>query len=119
MPATCFTCGDKGHISADCPNNDQLDTRPTWCGMCDRRTRHIGINADLTIMARCPNCHPSPRKPMPQHRRCSACKMIVYSWDTAGCGQHESPVAPDRRLPLDEIHRIERRESAPGEWGAA
>lgn len=111
MPPTCFTCGTPGHIAAECPQSEVLDTRPTWCGICDPRTRLLTVSLEKGTVMKCPECHPSPRKPPAQHKRCPACKMTVYAWDTSPCGMHESPVAPDRRLSLDEIHAIERSNS--------
>lgn len=92
MPATCFTCGVQGHISADCPNNEVLDTRPPWCGICDRRTRLVTIDLDNGTVQKCRTCHPTPNKPLAQHRRCPSCKIIVFEWDGNQCGHHESPV---------------------------
>lgn len=111
MPATCFTCGTSGHIAADCPNNEELDNRPAWCGICDRRTRLVTVNIETGTVKKCPDCHPAPRKPLPQHKRCGACKMTVHSWDTSPCGQHSSPVATDKRLSIGQIHAIERSNS--------
>lgn len=64
MPATCFDCGQSGHVAAECPNSEVLDTRPTWCGICDRRTRLVTVNIGTGAVKRCPDCHPSPRKPL-------------------------------------------------------
>jgi len=94
MPATCFDCGDRGHVAADCPNREITDTRPRWCGVCDPRTRLVAVNRDATEVTRCQECHPTPRKPLAQHKRCPACKMIVHEWDTAACGEHSVPGAP-------------------------
>lgn len=102
----CFSCGDSGHIAAECPNSEALDTRPTWCGICDRRTRLVTVDRDNGTVKRCPDCHPSPRKPLTQHRRCTACRMTVHEWDTSPCGQHSSPVAPDRRRDREHIEEI-------------
>jgi hypothetical protein len=111
MPATCFACGGQGHIAAECDNLDEIDKRPTWCGICDRRTRLVTIDLEHGTTRRCHDCHPSPCKPLTQHRRCGACRMTVYAWDTSPCGKHESPAAPDRRLPIDAIREIERSNS--------
>lgn len=91
MPATCFTCGETGHVAAGCPNQESLDTRPRWCGFCDPRTRLVAVNRDQTELVRCQNCHPAPRKPLPQHKRCEGCRAVIYVWDTAPCGKHAVP----------------------------
>lgn len=112
MPAKCFGCGADGYVQSECPYcADVTDRRPTHCGRCDPRTRLIWLNREGTTTARCPDCHPQPRKPLAQYKRCTVCKMVVYEWDTGQCGQHESPVAPDRRLPIERIHEIERSNS--------
>lgn len=109
MAIKCFGCGAEGYVKAECPYcADVTDTRPSWCGICDIRTRLVTVDAESGTVKRCPECHPSPRKPLAQHKRCPACKMVVYAWDTGQCGSHESPVAPDRRLPIEQIHEIER-----------
>lgn len=107
MPAKCFGCGTEGYVQSDCPYcADVTDKRPPWCGICDQRARLRWLSADGTQVQRCPDCHPQPRKPLAQHRRCPDCKMIVYIWDTGECGKHESPAAPDRRLPIEQIREI-------------
>jgi|SRR5579859_7482671 len=93
MPAICFTCEEPGHVAANCPNQEALDTRPRWCGFCDPRTRLVAVNRDQTQLVRCQNCHPAPRKPLVQHKRCPGCRMIIHEWDTAACGQHSVPGA--------------------------
>lgn len=113
MPARCFGCGAEGYVQSECPYcADVTDKRPCWCGICDQRTRLRWLNADGTLVQRCPDCHPTPSKLLPQHRRCTNCKMIVYAWDTGECGKHESPVAQDRRLPIEQIHEIEASQLA-------
>jgi hypothetical protein len=112
MPAKCFGCGAEGYVQSECPYcADVTDKRPPWCTICDERTRLLWLNAEGTLVQRCPQCHPQPRKLLAQHKRCPACKTIVYAWDTGECGKHESPVAPDRRLPIEQIREIERSNS--------
>lgn len=106
MAVNCFTCGDTGHLAAQCRNTEVLDTRPRWCGICDPRTRLVTIDLQAGTVRKCRDCHPAPAKPAVQHKRCGNCQMTVYAWDTNPCGQHLSPAAPDRRLPLDAIHEI-------------
>jgi hypothetical protein len=99
-------------VQSECPYcADVTDNKPPWCGKCDKRTRHIWLNPDGTLVQRCPDCHPQPRKMLPQHRRCTECRMVVYEWDTDPCGSHQSPVAPDKRLPIEQIREIERANS--------
>ena len=90
MPARCFTCGEVGHVSADCPELDNVDTRPAWCGICDARTRLVTVDLASGRVKRC-TCHPAAQKPLTQHKRCPACKAIVHAWDTAACGEHSVP----------------------------
>jgi len=108
LPATCFECGDVGHISADCPNK-QIDNRPPWCGICDRRTRQLWLNRDGTSVQRCPSCHRLRHKTLAQHRRCGECKAVVYEWDNNECGSHLMPGKPDERPPIERIHEITGR----------
>jgi hypothetical protein len=107
----CFSCGDDGHVAANCPNAElAADGRPPWCGICDERTRQIGV-ADGTV-TRCRECHPLARQNFKSDRRCPSCKMLVYEWDNAPCGHHASPVpAADRRRPREEIDAIVAREA--------
>jgi hypothetical protein len=80
------------------------DSRPPWCGICDERTRLIVTGDDQA--GRCQECHPLRHQHLRQHRRCPSCKMIVHEWDNEPCGRHSSPVAKDRRLPIEEIREI-------------
>jgi hypothetical protein len=107
MPARCFGCGAEGYVQSECPYcADVTDKRPTHCGICDPRTRLLTVDLAAGTVKRCPDCHPTPHKVLPQHKRCGNCKMTVYEWDTQACGMHESPVAPDRRLPAERINEI-------------
>lgn len=100
---TCYGCGDKGHLEAECPNTG-IDTtgKPPWCGFCDERTRLI----DGGLVARCQQCHPLRHQMLKQHRRCPRCKMAVYEWDNGECGNHAAPTAPDRRPGREHIDAV-------------
>jgi len=106
----CFNCQQYGHLERDCPGKTYAaeinDTRPQHCGICDPRTRLVTIDLAAGTVRRCPDCHPSARKTLPQHRRCPQCQVIAYSWDTSPCGMHEGPQTPDRRLPAGRIREI-------------
>ena len=108
----CFRCQEYGHLERDCPQimyaAEIENSRAPWCGKCDQRTRQLWLNRDGTSVQRCPDCHPLAGKRLAQHRRCPECRMLVYSWDNNPCGQHLSPAAPDRRLPIERIREIER-----------
>ena len=107
MPVVCFKCQETGHIADYCPYEEELtDNKPAWCGICDRRTRLVTVDRENGTCKRCPDCHPSPRKPLAQHRRCPQCKMTIYQWDNETCGSHLSPVAPDRRRNREHIDEI-------------
>lgn len=113
MPVRCFTCKEPGHVAADCPELDNPDTRPRWCGICDPRTRLVTIDLASGTVKRCPDCHPTPVKPLAQHKRCSGCKMTIHEWDTNPCGMHSTPAdAPDNRPPRTVISAIVEREMA-------
>jgi hypothetical protein len=112
MPAKCFGCGAEGYVQSECPYcADVTDKRPPHCGICDPRTRLVTVDLEKGTVRKCPTCHPTPSKPVVQHKRCPACKMVVYSWDTSPCGMHSSPVAVDKRLSIEQIHEIERAHS--------
>lgn len=96
MAVRCYDCGSEGHYGSECPNREALDTRPSWCGICDQRTRHRTVNLELGTVEKCPDCHPSPNKPLTQHRRCPHCKVVTYQWDNAECGKH---LVPGRKRP--------------------
>jgi hypothetical protein len=106
MPATCYGCGEKGHIESECPYAAELaaDGKPPWCGICDRRSRLIGAPGGQP--ARCTQCHPSRRKQLAQHRRCPTCHVVVYEWDNSECGHHEMPGATDKRPEREHIDEI-------------
>ena len=110
----CFDCGAEGHIAPNCPNKElAADGRPPWCGICDQRTRLIGVPGGM--LARCQECHPLARENLKQFRRCQSCKQLVYEYDTAPCGFHAARDAPDRRPERGEIDAIVARESRRGE----
>ena len=102
---SCFTCGDVGHIAAECPRAGDAGTRnPPWCGICDERTRHVSLGESL--VGRCTVCHPLRAKQLKQHRKCPSCHMTVYEHDNAPCGQHSGPTATDKRLDREHIEHI-------------
>lgn len=78
--------------------------KPPWCGICDQRTRLVGVPGGC--VARCQECHPLARQHLKQHRRCQACKVLVYEWDNAPCGSHSSPEMKGGRLPRERIDEI-------------
>jgi Zinc knuckle len=82
---SCFNCGTRGHVAADCPAAVS-DKRPPWCGGCDQATRLLDYG---THMQRCAKCHPLAWKPLEQDKRCGGCHQLVYSWDKLPCGSHQ------------------------------
>lgn len=89
----CFECGKPGHFAANCPEvvfaeelGTAADSRPPWCGECDRRTR-MRFHADADVMTRCPKCNPNFDLPA-QFKICK-CADVVYRWDKSECGSHE------------------------------
>ena len=106
MPATCWECGQSGHVVADCPNKAftaSNDSGPPWCGICDERTRLLDLGDS---MARCQTCNPQRRQQLRQHRKCPHCHVTVHEWDHAPCGQHSGPTVPDRRPDRQHIDAI-------------
>ena len=93
-----------------------MDNRPAHCGVCDPMTRMLALNGDLTLMARCPDCHPlvarqsqSNRRGerISQFRRCQGCNQTIYSWDQTPCGSHtSSDPGRDRRPSAGRIREI-------------
>ena len=105
MPATCWDCGETGHVVADCPNaafTGTSDGKPPWCGACDERTRMFGLD----VAHRCPVCNPNRRQSLKQHRKCPSCHQTAHEWDNAPCGSHSGPDAKDRRPDRDHIEQI-------------
>lgn len=110
----CFSCGDDGHIAPNCPNVELAgDGRPPWCGICDERTRLIGVPGGM--LSRCQECHPLARESLKQFRRCPSCKQLVYAYDSAPCGSHATRDSADRKPERREIDAIVARESRRGE----
>ena len=106
MPATCWDCGETGHVVADCPNaafTGTPDGKPPWCGICDERTRLLDGGTPVT---RCQTCHPDGRKQLKQNRKCPRCHVTVYEWDNGDCGSHSGPHVPDKRPPRETIDAI-------------
>jgi hypothetical protein len=100
----CHGCGDRGHFESECPNAGIDATgKPPWCGICHERTRLLNLGDS---MARCQQCHPHRHQQLRQHRKCPYCHVTVYEWDTADCGSHAGPTAPDRRPDREHIDRI-------------
>lgn len=86
----CFQCQGDGHIAADCPDgNSPGGGKPPWCGICDPRTRLVGLGPDGPL-ARCATCHPLRGQLLRQHKRCSGCRMIIPASDSNPCGQHST-----------------------------
>lgn len=107
MPAICWECGEAGHVAGDCPNKALASDngKPPWCGICDERTRLIGLD----VVSRCQACHPLARKLLKQFRRCPHCHALVYEWDSSpDCASHKMPDAPDRRPEREHIREITR-----------
>jgi Zinc knuckle len=108
MPATCFACGEIGHVVAACPYREQ-EINPggkPWCGVCDPRTNLVGTPGGIQ---RCTDCHPLRLERLHQFRRCTSCRMLVHEWDTAPCGSHSARGAQERKPPIERIQEITRR----------
>ena len=88
-PFRCFTCGQAGHLKANCPSRNTPAPTPAgpagWCGTCDPRTRHIDHGGYLS---RCHYCHPKRSDGLAQHVNCAACGNTKYTWDQSPCGDH-------------------------------
>lgn len=59
---------------------------PPWCGQCPKNTRLMNTPDGPK---RCPACNPLADKPLPQHKHCPRCLLLVHVWDAEACGQHE------------------------------
>ena len=94
-------------MERNCPMTAFDDGKPPWCGVCDQRTR-LSLDGDGKAQ-RCPVCHPLRREHLKQLSRCPACRMLVYAWDSAPCGQHTAPTAPDRKPDIEHVREITRR----------
>ena len=104
----CFRCRQEGHIERDCAMTAfDDDPGPYWCGICEKRTRLVGTSGGQP--GRCPDCHPLRYEHLKHIQRCPSCHMLIHDWDNAPCGQHSSPVAPDRRPSTEHIREITRR----------
>lgn len=100
----CHGCGDTGHFESECPNKGiDASRKPSWCGFCDERTRLVDGD---TIVTRCQTCHPFRHQNLKQFRRCPHCKMTVYEWDNAPCGNHVSPFTADKRPERQHIDAV-------------
>jgi hypothetical protein len=97
----CFRCRKPGHFARSCPDlatdfsptGQEQTTRPPWCGGCDPRTRLIDHGAYMERCSRCwawPARGTHPGQLLPQHKRCGGCQQVVYAWDAAPCGKHQS-----------------------------
>jgi len=107
----CFDCGQDGHIAPNCPNGEiDVSGKPLWCGVCDERTRLLGLDE----VHCCPACHPQRNRMLKQHRKCPHCHMTVHQWDNEECGSHSSPVAAERRPDRERIDAIIAANSGGG-----
>jgi hypothetical protein len=92
MPMICHECGEQGHYSRECPHKQGLAedasqaSRPRWCGLCDRRSRHVDLPDGR--VKRC-TCHPESHLQLKHHRKCPHCRKTVVEWDSSiDCEHH-------------------------------
>jgi hypothetical protein len=105
----CHKCGQAGHVARDCQWENEVGSRPAWCGECNRDTRLIDHGS---YVQRCHRCWAWPAKGtrfhqlQPQHRLCGGCRQIVYEWDKMPCGSHQ-------QLAIDAAGRRMQSKPAP------
>lgn len=114
MPATCFSCGEPGHIAANCDTKsygaELGDGKPPWCGrqICDRETRLLyQLTQDGLKASRCDICHPQSHVLPVQYAKCRGCGKVIYRWDNRSeCGKHRA-VGKQLQVAKSEVTRNE------------